>query len=557
MRWNLLVVLGLCVLYGAVVAKDYKPYTFLHGDGSFYAKTNRSLLDGTLEQRKYQPVSWYERNLGWNRNMDPGWSNVSLGVHGQFYPKHAIILPILATPAFALFGWNGLLLVNVLLLVAALWFGFRIAARYTAPEVAAVTVLALATLPVFTRSAYSYSNDVLYAALIAGALERWLAGRMAWSGLLLGLGIWAKATNAVFALPMGAWLVWQRRWRDLAVLTGVSAIPVGIYLLLNTVMFGGPFTTSYHRILVTKGGVAVVHNNINNFGRAWRAGLRALWNDPHEGLAHNAGLSLLGLPGLLLLIRLAPALALVLPVSLAGYLLIYTPFEYTYARFFLPWAVLLAVPLAVLLDQTMTFCAQFGGPIDALRRRLSERSLVAGVLALALASVGVGLAMRHMPKPWVAADHLLEAQVFRGEGASEVPCDYFNPRHARWECALVEREVWHRWGWPAGEECQFADGSDGWLWLHPNPRVSKRIRFQVPAGPLRLRYGLSPNSHFGNARLRVHTGGKLISELSTTKVGQVEVSTIGADQHGGSVTIEVPSQPYDWRQLCVDLRAAP
>lgn len=557
LRWNLLVIFGLCLMFAAVVVKEYQPYSFLHGDGAFYAKTNRSLLDGTLEQRDYQPVSWYERQLGWNRNIDPGWSNVSLGVDGQYYPKHAIVLPIIATPAFALFGWDGLLLVNVLLLVAALWSAFRIASRYVAPEVAAAVVFGLAAMPVFTRSAYSYSNDVLYAALVAGSIERWLAGRMGWSGLLLGLSIWAKATNAVFALPMGAALLWQKRWRDLGVLVGVSAIPVGMYLLLNTVMFGGPLVTSYHRILVTREGVAVVHSHGDNFSRAYKTGLGELWKDRFEGLNVNASLALLGLPGLWPLLRLAPALAVVLTLSMAGYLLIYAPFEYTYARFFLPWAVLLAVPLALSIERLMAFGARFSGLVERLGRRLGERGVVAAVLLVALLCVGVGLAVRHMPRRWVAADHLTEAQVTRGEGASAVPCDYFNPRHARWECAILEPEVWHRWGTPAGRECQFDGTSQGWLWLHPNPRTSKRIRFDVPAGPLRLRYGLTRESRHGDALLRVFSGDSLLRELKTTRVGQVETLEITAQEHGQSLTLEVPKQPHDWRQICVNLEATP
>ncbi len=554
LRWHLLILFGLAVMYGAVVISEYQPWNFLHGDGSFYAKTNRSLLDGTLEQRDYQPASWYEKQLGWNHELDPGWSNIALGADGEFYPKHAIIMPLVTTPLYALFGWDGLLLANVLFLMLALWAGFRISARYVPPEVAAAVVLALATLPIFTRSAYAYSNDIFYAALIAWAIERWLAGKMGWAGMLLGMALWAKGTNAIFALPMGAALLMRRRWRDFAVLTGVAAIPVAIHLAMNAVMFGHPLVTSYHRILVMKGGVAVVHSHTDNFNRGWLMGLKAIWGDRHEGLSHNAALALLGIPGLVPLARVAPGLALLIPISMAGYLAIYMPFEYTYARFFMPWAVLLAVPLAVSIDRLMVLCRPLRGPMDRLLARLGTRGVVAAVLVAALVAIGVGLAVRHAPRPWRAVDHLLTAKVVRGDGPRAIPCDYFNPRCGRWECAIVEREIWHRWGYPVGAECEFEDGSDGWLWMHPNPGVRKTITFDVPPGPLVLRYGLSPKSRYGGARLRVHSNDKLLHELTAGRVGKIQEMRLAADERGPTVMLEVPAQAHDWRQLCVDLR---
>ncbi|HAN31367.1 MAG TPA: hypothetical protein DCQ06_07200, partial [Myxococcales bacterium] len=112
---------------GSSVLLDYESNTFLHGDGSFYATMNRSLLDGTLQQRDYQPVSWYEDKLGWNHHMDPGWSNVSLGGDGKtWYPKHPTLMPIVATVFFVPLGYAGLLLFNLLALVIGLTGAYRL-----------------------------------------------------------------------------------------------------------------------------------------------------------------------------------------------------------------------------------------------------------------------------------------------------------------------------------------------------------------------------------------------------------------------------------------------
>ena len=547
-RWHLFVVLALCAMHGSLALQAYEPYSFLHGDGAFYATINRSLLDGTLDQRPYQPVSWYERALGWNHTMDPGWSNVSLGRDGTWYPKHPILLPILTTPLFWLLGYPGLLLFNVACVVVALWIAFALARRVAQPAAAAVTVLAFAAMPLFTRGAYAYSNDVLYGVLAIWAVERFVAGRFAWSGLLFGLAIWAKATCGLLAAPFGLWLLLTRQWRPALQMATAAALPVTVHLGLNAVMFGHPLTTSYHRILVMQDGKQALFDIQARFGRPWRTGLLSLWHDSDQGLWPTAPLTVAGALGLPWLARALPAVALALVLSIVGYALFYARFEYTYARFFTPWAALLAVPAALALDRLANAAIRVVPP---LFRRLGRLRTVVLGLVLVLA-IGIGAVLARRPEhAWSAAQSLTQARVIRGDGEQGIPCDYFNPRLQKWECAQLEPENWHRWGHAVGDQCRFPGyGAKGWLWLHPNPTHAKRITWtQVPAGTLTLRFGLAPPSHFGGVQFRLLSGGKVLRELRVDAIGTPK--TVALPVTAGNLAIEVPVQAFDWRQLCV------
>ena len=62
------------------ISAQREPNKWLHNDGSFYMNTIRSVLEqGTLRQEGIHPHSWYEMDLGWNRNVDAAWSNIALG----------------------------------------------------------------------------------------------------------------------------------------------------------------------------------------------------------------------------------------------------------------------------------------------------------------------------------------------------------------------------------------------------------------------------------------------------------------------------------------------
>lgn len=549
---------GLLLIVGGSVWAQYEPNTFLHGDGNFYATMNRSLADGTLVQNDYQPLSWYYQDLGWNRYMDAGWSNVSLGVDGKtLYPKHPFLLPIFAMPLFWLWGYFGLLVVNAGLVAVTLWLAFRVAARYAAPLPAAIVAGMFAALPLFTEGAYSYSNDVFYAALLLAGVDRFLAGKMVWSGLLFGLAVWAKVTNALFVLPFGVWLLTTRRWRDVLRFVVAASLPIVAYAIVNTIWFGAPQTTAYHRIVVRENGQPVVYSISGKFGRPLLVGLRSLWDEPFEGLDRSFATGAAMLIGLPLLALKSWRQALSILVSTMLFAVAFAKFDYTYHRFFTPWAAWLVVPGAVLLDslgQVGVLAGEFAATV--LPRFGRWRSpVVAGVVAATVAMVAAAAQWsRRDAVTWRASTAIETAKVERLEPGRTLHCDYYQPRNQKWECATTETDPWVRWGLSLADQCRFPGEKRPLLWLHPNPNIGKRMSFaNVPPGDVVIRFGVTPKSHHTGVQLKVLSGDKVVQTLATGERGKLAEVVIPAGQRGSVIALEVPPQAYDWRQLCADI----
>lgn len=352
-RVGLLVLLGAALIASYHAWQQYRPYSFLHGDGSFYAIINRALSEGRLDQERFHPMSWYRERLRWNDDLDPGWSDLALGADGRtLWPKHPILLPLLHAPLFHAFGLNGLLVGSVAMTSLSIWLAYRIATRVASAPAAACAALAFASTPLLLHNTYSYSNDTLYTVLALGAIDATQRSRGLLAGALWGLAMVSKPTVALLAAPFAAQLVALRRWKVLARMALGAAVPLGALAVMNTVMFGGPLVSGYNRIVVRHGGVPATFDIREKFGRAIAVGLRAIVADPQQGVGISAPWSLLSLPGLIPLAR-SPrgrAFAAAFAVSLVATALFYARFEFTYARFFTPWVVLAVVPAAALVD---------------------------------------------------------------------------------------------------------------------------------------------------------------------------------------------------------------
>src|SRR5947207_8999698 len=125
--------------------------TFLIGDCAYY----RATLVSLLEDRDLDVAN----NLTAERYSLP--SNVARGRHGEFYPKHPILLAVAALPFYAVAGDIGLLAFNLAQLAAltlVMWIGAR---RYAPDAVALLVVLWYAFGTLLRPAAYNFAPDVL------------------------------------------------------------------------------------------------------------------------------------------------------------------------------------------------------------------------------------------------------------------------------------------------------------------------------------------------------------------------------------------------------------
>jgi hypothetical protein len=132
----------------------------------------------------------------------------------------ALVYPAVAAPLVRLLGPDrGLLLLNALVFLAALWLGFgelRRASGVGAAAAGALAVLAGGVVPVYLVWP---TPEIFNLGLVTFGLVAWRRGRPTAAAVLLGLAAYAKPTNLALALPLlveplvagGAAVGWGRR----------------------------------------------------------------------------------------------------------------------------------------------------------------------------------------------------------------------------------------------------------------------------------------------------------------------------------------------------------
>lgn len=557
-RVDVAVAIGLLVTFSIVAYTKWEPYTFLHGDGTFYANINKSLLrDHSLDQGRYHPHSWFEDNLRQFRNVDQGWSNVSLGKDGRWLPKHSWVLPLFSTPFFALFGLTGLLIFHVLALTLLMLAAYKVATTWLHPGLAACATLITAMQPIVSVDIYSYNNDVFYSALLLCGLWAFLRQRMLLAGVLFGIGVWAKLTNLLFVFPFGIWLLWRWDKAKLARAVAGFAVPIVIMLGSNWYLYGSPTASSYQRIIVRQNGLMTTESISERFKEPFRENLKKVFTDEREGVVPKAPLLLLSLLGAvaLLLDRKSRAIAGAYLAILVAFVVLHGKYHYIYSRFFLPVAALGVLPVGALLRA-------LGGdwwrrPSAWLRPRIDGRfnPIFPAAVFAAVALLWI-LSRRVAPPPdegYRLSDHVEEARVHAGKQR----CDYFNNQRQKFECPGDNPHIFF-WGRALGEQCTFGGEPRSMLSLHPPRRGGKRrIAFaNVPAGKrLRVMYGLAETSKHNDLRFTLRVNGAVVPLPPVKKRGQLLRQTFEpapTSREKNQIEIEVRTPRADWRHFCFD-----
>ncbi len=540
----------------------FEPYSFLHGDGAFYANINRSLSQNlSLDQSRFHPRSWLEEDLSWNHNLDQGWSNVALGRDGEtWWPKHPFLMPIVAMPFYILGGLLGLLIFNLSQTVLLLFVSYRLAQRVVPAATALLATLLFALQPLVWQSAYSYSNDVFYALLVVMAFDSLAAERPRRAGAILGLAVWAKLTNLFFAVPVIIWMLLARRKRSLLRFSIAFAIPVALYGISNWLMFGAPWTTSYDRIIIRQDGLMMLESARERLEMGIQVGLWRLVTDPTQGLFQQAPLALVTLPGIVCWATRRPGPALSVLASLVAYAVFFARYEYLYARFYLPWLGLGVTMAACALESTSRGLATAViRTCEAAHALLSRRRWTFSLLLLppiALCGLWAVNVANGRASERDLVKHVERAQVW----LDDVPCDYFNNAHQKWECAVHERRPWQFAGRSLGDECVFDGQPREMLWIQPDPMLrTKRMRFSAlpPTDTLVVRAGRSessPSTGPAKIEIAVENGPDLLIEISDDQgLEEQRHPTPALKDGGGALEIKVPGRRGGPHGVCLQL----
>ncbi|GAB4111888.1 MAG: hypothetical protein OHK0013_48010 [Sandaracinaceae bacterium] len=402
----------------ASVSVQLTPNTWIFRDGRFYVNVATTIVeDLSLEQHRFA-ASWYSGTLGWNHDLDPGWSNVALGRSGQYWPKHPYLLPLFASPLLFAFGLPATLLFNLLMFGVIVGGLFRFASAYGDPESAALASVLFVFATIVVGSAYDFSTDVLMLALFSQGLAAVKERHGAWAGVAVGLCVMIKPT-ALMLLPSLVLLFFERTSpREAAPVWGTTRRELGrafaggtlvlmLFALANTWMYGRPWWSGYNRTLITSGGAPALASHTDAFSVPFEQGLRrVLFGD--YGLVAGFGVLAVAVPGLFVLARRRPRAFVAAIVGVLASLGVFSLYVYEGHRFHWP-------ALALLVPAVATSLAWVGGTLRP--RALIERArhasarhvlLVAvGAFAATMATVQGGGRARLGASPW--ADAALEA----------------------------------------------------------------------------------------------------------------------------------------------------
>lgn len=202
-----LAVLALVALHLVLAWLVFMPAPQPGGDNAVYLSLARSLQDG-----------------GYRDLYDP-----ATPAHTQFPPGFPLI--VAAALALGLRAWVGIKLVIVAFSAAGVALTYLWIRRRRRPELALGVALLAAISPGVLALSHWELSDVPFWAMTAGALLAWerlprdRTGRGAAAAALTACAYLTRSAGLPLVVAAGAWLVWRRRWKQLAVYAAVVLPP--------------------------------------------------------------------------------------------------------------------------------------------------------------------------------------------------------------------------------------------------------------------------------------------------------------------------------------------
>lgn len=377
------------VMAFAAILPGLHANTWLFRDGRFYTNVAVTLTERlSLDQTEFC-ASWYDGTLGWNRDLDPGWSNVALGRHDEHWPKHNWLLPLAASPLVFAFGLAGTLMFNLLGLGVVSAGLFRFARAFTSPAAAACASIAFVFgSAIVGQNAYDFSTDVFLLACFSSGLAALVpekgTDKAGWrAGVLFGMAVVIRPTTVAFLVPLSVLASTLSGKKPLGQAVGGGAIVLGLAGIANTYLFGAPWLTGYQRTLVVVGGHPEAASHTDLFSVPFDEGLVRLWEGEY-GLRQAFTILALAIPGVVCLARRQKALTFASLVALVLSIEIFARYAYEGHRFH--WVALsFFVPaLAASIDLVLRAVRRLLRARRVLGRRAPTASFLAGVAAFSV-----------------------------------------------------------------------------------------------------------------------------------------------------------------------------
>ena len=146
----------------------------------------------------------------------------------RLYYGKAFVYPLFASPLIKIFGTNGFMLLNALLLASVVLAAYTFLSARSSPAVSLTLALAFVFATVVPVYAVWIAPELFNFALGCLAYFCWLykevapPGRSKWlrdgrsdvvAAAIIGLLAFSKVTNALLVVPIVVWLAWRREWK--------------------------------------------------------------------------------------------------------------------------------------------------------------------------------------------------------------------------------------------------------------------------------------------------------------------------------------------------------
>jgi len=160
--------------------------------------------------------------------------------------------------------------------LAAVWLLFRIADRLLGPQAAFVAALGLSLSPLHIQASTTAASEAPFLALLLGAIDLLLGGRLAASALLLAAAGMVRYDGWLYLPLFAGWLLLRRvPLSRVALFCALAALPVPLWLWQNA-RFGGDWLAPIHYIDQDHRALAAMA--LGWFGQLrWRAYCLAYW----------------------------------------------------------------------------------------------------------------------------------------------------------------------------------------------------------------------------------------------------------------------------------------
>jgi hypothetical protein len=247
----------LLVVFPLVVGKPGLPMTLKADEPAYYLMARSLAEDGDLRcdtgdlARLFEEYP-YLATFNLILMTDDGWNTVFFG--------KPYIYSLFAAPLAGVFGANGLVAFNMLLLMGMVWMGTVYLGRFNSSPVAATYAVGFFVLStafayvfwlhpeIFNMAAVAASMFLIFhefdEAPAVGRWSRWVSRvfspdlRPAWSGAMLALAVYNKPMLAAMALPSLVVLIERRNFRRVVIWVVAAGVGLGLVAGLAIALTG-------------------------------------------------------------------------------------------------------------------------------------------------------------------------------------------------------------------------------------------------------------------------------------------------------------------------------